>query len=110
MSIPQRVLALPANREIVTDPEVTVAVESCFAARAVPAAVELQWQYPCARLPIEVRHIGDGTQVLALRNWIEGLEQGEDAFRVVPRIACDRLGGRQRVARGATARRRCRRE
>ena len=101
----KRVLALPANREIVADPEVTFAVESSFAARAVPAAVELQWQHPCARLPIEVRHIGDGTQVLALRNRIEGLEQGEDSFRVVPRIARDRLGCRQRVTRGAALRR-----
>ena len=106
MSLPQRILALPANREIVADPEVTFAVETSFAARAVPAAVELQWQHPRARLPIEVRHIGNGTQVLALRDRIEGIEQREEAFGLVPRIARDRLGRRQRVTRGATLRRR----
>src|SRR5277367_3800491 len=51
-ALPQRILPLPTNREIVADPEVAVAVEAALAACAVAAAVELQRQHPRTRHPI----------------------------------------------------------
>ena len=41
VALPQRVLPLPADREVVADPEVALAVEHGLATRAIPAAVEL---------------------------------------------------------------------
>src|SRR5208282_1584347 len=52
VALPQRILPLPTNREIVADPEVAVAVEAALAACAVAAAVELQRQHPRTGHPI----------------------------------------------------------
>ena len=51
---------------------------------------------------------GTGAHVLARRDRIERVEQSEEPLGLVPRIARDRLGRRQRVGRGV-ALRRCRR-
>ena len=97
VALPQRVLRLPADGEVVADPEVALAVEHRLAAGAIPAAVELQRQHPGAGREVEVRHERHRPHRLALRDGIERFEQREDAFGLIPRIAGDRLRRRERV-------------
>ena len=110
MTLPQTILFLPTDREVVANPEVALAVEHGFAARVIPAAVELQRQHPSARGPIEVRHERNRTQVFALRDRIEFVHQSEEPLWLIPRIASDKLGSCQRVGWSAPLRRRGRYE
>ena len=100
MTLPQAVLSLPTDGEIVADPEVALAVEHGLAARAIPAAVELERQDPGAGCPVEVRHERNRAQVLVLQDRVELVEQGEEPLRLVPGMERDGLGRRQRVRRG----------
>src|SRR4029453_12374545 len=97
-----RVVTLPAHREVIADPEVALAVEHRLAARTVPAAIELEWQHPRAGRPVEVWHVRHRSQVLALWDRIELVEQRVEPPGLVPRILRDRLGRGQRVGRRAT--------
>ena len=62
VTLPERVLALPAGRKVVPDPEVAFAVEHRLAARAVAAAVELNRQHPGTGRESQVGHEGHGPQ------------------------------------------------
>jgi hypothetical protein len=42
VALPERVLPLPADGEVVADPEVALAIEHGLAARTIPTAVERQ--------------------------------------------------------------------
>ncbi len=59
VALPERILPLPANGEIVTDPEVALAVEHRLATRNIPAARELERKYPGTGNPVEVGHVRD---------------------------------------------------
>ena len=85
------VLPLPTDREVVADPEVALAVEHRLAARAIPAAVELERQHPGAGREVQVRHERHRAHRLARRDRIELVEQREESLGLVPRIARDRL-------------------
>ena len=118
VALPQRVLPLPADREIVADPEVALAVEHGLATRAISTPVELERQDPGAGRPDQVWHERHRPHVRRLRlavhldrrNRIELVEQGEQPPGLVPGIAGDRLGRRQRVGRRAAFGRRGGRE
>src|SRR5215470_8497188 len=106
MALPKRILSLPANSEVVADPEVALAVEHRLAARAIAAAVELEGEYPCARREVQVRHERNRTHRLAFRNRIELVDQCKESLGLVPRITDDRFRRRERVGRRASFRRR----
>ena len=109
-ALPERVLGLPADGEIVADPEVALAVEHRLATRAIPAAVELEGEYPCARREVQVRHEWNRPHRLALRNRIELVDQRKESLGLVPRITDDRFRRRERIGRRASFRRRRGRE
>ena len=85
VALPERVLPLPADGEVVADPEVALAVEHRLAAGAIAAAVELQRQHPGARREAQIRHVGHGEHRLARRDRVERLEQREQPLGLVPR-------------------------
>src|SRR5262249_52121932 len=89
--LPQHVIPLPTDREIISDPKISLAIEHGLAARAIAAAVELEWQNPSAGSGVEAGHEGNGSKVLALRYGIELIQQREESVRPVPRVAGDRL-------------------
>ena len=89
VALPQRVRRLPADGEIVADPEVALAVERRLAARAIAAAIEFQRQHPGARRGVEIGHEGNRAQVLARRDGIEKVEQSEQPIRQIPGRARD---------------------
>src|SRR5499425_548946 len=64
ITLPQHILPLPTNGEVVADPEVTFAVEHGLAARTIPATVELERQHPGAGREVEVRHERNRAKVL----------------------------------------------
>src|SRR6516164_6770651 len=110
VALPQRILPLPSNREVVADPEVALAVEHGLAARPIPATVELKGQDPGAGCPVEVRHEWNRAHVWRSRlavehdRWdrVELVEQSKQSPRLVPGIAGNRLCCAQRVIRGIT--------
>src|SRR6516162_6656901 len=107
VALPQGVLPLPADREVVADPEIALAVEHRLAACAITPAVELERQHPRARREVEIRHVGYRAHRLVLRDRIEGRKQRKNTLRLIPGIARDRFGGGQRIAwRGSCRRRR----
>src|SRR5215470_6276935 len=110
VALPQHVIPLPTDREIIADPKIALAIEHGLAARAIAAAVELEWQNPSAGRVVEVRHEWNRAKVLALRYGIELIQQRKESIGPVPRVAGDRLRGYKRVARGGALRSRCRRE
>src|SRR5262249_13807372 len=77
VALPERVLRLPADREVVTDPEVAFAVEHCLATSAVTSAVELERQHPCAGRETKVRHEGNLAHLVGGRDWIKLRDQRE---------------------------------
>src|SRR5262249_33889892 len=106
--LPQHILALPANGEVVADPEVTFAIEHGLAARPISSTVEIERQHPGAGREVEVRHERNRAKVLALRYGIELIQQREESLGTVPRVAGDRLRRCKRVARSGALRSRCR--
>ena len=92
--------ALPADGEVVADPEVALAVEHRLAARAIPAAVKLERQNPGAGREVEIRHERHRrASSCSVGTGIERFEQREDALGLIPRIAGDGLRRRERVRR-----------
>ena len=100
-------LPLPADCEVVADPEVALAVEHRLAARTIPPAVELERQHPGAGGPIEVWHEGNRSHVWRSRlavhlhrgDRIELVEQREQPRWLIPGIAGGGLGRCQRIGR-----------
>src|SRR5215469_8987046 len=110
-ALPQRIVPLPADGKVVTDPEVPLTVKHAFAARTVASTVELKRQHPCTGRVVEIGHEGHRAKVLAVRNWIKLVKQGEESFGFIPGVKSDRLERIQRVGWRAAARRRsCREE
>src|SRR5262249_28973728 len=91
IALPEFVLSLPANGEVVADPEVTFAVEHGLAARTISAAIELERQHPGAGREVEVRHERNRPKVFALRYGIELIQQRKESIGPVPGVAGDRL-------------------
>ena len=81
VTLPQRVRRLPADGEVIADPEVALAVEHRLAARAIAAAVEFERQHPGARRGVEIGHEWNRAQVLARRDRIEKVEQRKEPVR-----------------------------
>ena len=104
VALPERVLPLPADREVVADPEVALAVEHRLAACAVAPAIELERQHPGAGRETQVGHEGHGPHGLALGDRIERVEQVEQPLGLIPRRLGYRLRRRQRVGRSAASR------
>ena len=107
VTLPQRVLALPTNGEIVTHPEVALTVEHCLAARAIAAAVEPKREDPGARRPVEVGHVRHVSHVICLRHRIHKVEKPEDPIRFIPGVVGDGFGRGQRISWSSRSRRRC---
>src|SRR5262249_34597315 len=108
IALPKFILSLPADGEVVADPEVAFAVEHGLAARTIATTVELERQHPGAGREVEVRHERNRSKVLALRYGIELIQQRKESLGTVPRVAGDRLRRCKRVARGGALRSRCR--
>src|SRR5262249_60740381 len=85
VALPQHVTPLPTDREIIADPKIALAIEHSLTARAIAAAVELEWQNPSTRCVVEVRHEGNRSKGLALRYGIELIQQPKKAIGPVPR-------------------------
>ena len=84
VALPQRVRRLPADGEIVADPEVALTVERRLAAGAIAAAIELERQHPGARRGVEIGHERNRAQVFARRDRIEKVEQPEEPVWQIP--------------------------
>src|SRR5208337_1199384 len=97
ISLPECVLTLPADCEVVANPEIAFAVEHRFAASEVAAAGEFQGNHPCARRNPEVGHIRNLAHRLAAGNRVELLKKIKKSFWLVPRILRNRLSSGQRV-------------
>src|SRR5262250_682226 len=91
IALPQRILPLPANGEVVADPKVAFAVEHRLSTRAITAAIELERQHPRAWGIVEIRYERHRPEILALGNWIKLFQQHKQPLGPVPGIAGDRL-------------------
>src|SRR5208337_232081 len=87
------------DAEVVTDPEVTLAIEHRFSSGAITAAVKLERQNPGTWFPVEVRHVRNCQHVVRRRYLIELAQQRVDSLRLVPRGASNRLRRCQRIGR-----------
>src|SRR5215475_6284999 len=108
VALPQRILGLPANCEIIANPKVTLTVEHGLAASAIASAIKLQRQHPCTRWETEIRHEGHFAHRPAGRYRIEIVKQRKELLGLIPRIASNRLSRSERIGRSrARRRRRC---
>src|SRR6516164_2322894 len=91
VAVPQRILILRADDEIVARPDVALAVNHQLAGRAQAAASELQRQDPGARRPSEVGHERNRPQVFALGDRVERVQQLKQPPGFIARVASDPL-------------------
>src|SRR5215472_6344478 len=102
-ALPQRVIPLPTDCEVVAYPQIAFAVEHALPAGAIPATVKFQRQNPRAWRVVEVRHEWNRAKVLAVGNRIELFEQREESLGLVPGEKGDCLGRINCVGRSAPA-------
>src|SRR5262249_37008181 len=77
IALPQRVLSLPTDCKVVTNPKIAFAVEHRLAACTIASAIELQRQHPGTRREVQVRHERNRTHGLTRRYRIELVQQHE---------------------------------
>ena len=98
VAVPQGILSLAADDEVGAAPCVALTVEHHLRPSSVPASGEFERQDPRARRKGQVRHEWGRTKMLALRHWIEPIQQREDPLRLVRCVACNRMESGQGVS------------